>query len=103
MTLLEARRCSPVEFQVYNKAHLIRTEEKTRMLAMQAWLNQSVQATKKSGKKQVPAYKKFDEFYNVDKHFNDLFEVNSQKVKSKTLTSADKNRILSRSRKRGGK
>ena len=102
MTLLEARRCTPVEFQIYNKAHLIQMEEKTRMLALQAWLNQSVQATKKSGKKQVPAYKKFDEFYNADKHFNNLFEVSSRKVKPKILTLADKNRILSQSSKEGG-
>lgn len=103
MTLLEARRCTPVEFQIYSKAHLIRTEEKTRMLAMQAWMNQSVQATKKSGKKQMPKYKKFDEFYNTDEQFNSIFEADSQKVKSKTLTLADKNRILSQARKKGGK
>lgn len=70
---------------------------------MQAWLNQSVQATKKRGKTTVSAYKDFDEFYNSEEQFNRIFEISKLEEKPKALSLADKNRILSKSRKKGGK
>ena len=36
-------------------------------LALQAWMNQTVQATKGSEKHPQPMYKKFEDFYNVEK------------------------------------
>ena len=69
---------------------------------MQAWLNQSVQATKKRGKTTVSAYKDFDEFYNSEEQFNRIFESSKEKEKPKVLSLADRNRILSKSRKKGG-
>ena len=70
---------------------------------MQAWLNQSVQATKKRGKTTVSAYKDFDEFYNSEEQFNRIFESSKSEEKPKILSLADKNRMLSKSRKKGGK
>ena len=103
LSLLESKRCTPVDFEIYNKGYLIRSQEKTRLLAMQAWLNQSVQATKKRGKTSVSAYKDFDEFYNSEEQFNRIFESSKEEEKPKILSLADKNRILSKSRKKGGK
>ena len=37
---------------------------------MQAWLNQQVQATKQKGKKSVPIFSKFDDFFNYEERIN---------------------------------
>ena len=103
LSLLESKRCTPVDFEIYNKGYLIRNQEKTRLLAMQAWLNQSVKATKKRGKTSVSVYKDFDDFYNSEEQFNRIFESSKLEEKPKALSLADKNRILSKSRKKGGK
>ena len=103
LSLLESKRCTPVDFEIYNKGYLIRNQEKTRLLAMQAWLNQSVQATKKRGKTSVSVYKDFDDFYNSEEQFNRIFESPDSEEKPKILSLADKNRMLSKSRKKGGK
>ena len=92
LSLLESKRCTPVDFEIYNKGYLIRNQEKTRLLAMQAWLNQSVQATKKRGKTSVSAYKDFDDFYNSEEQFNRIFESLKEEEQPKVLSLADKNR-----------
>ena len=71
------------------------------MIALQAWMNQSVQATKKRGKTSVSAYKDFNDFYNSEEHFNQIFEPDTED-KPRVLSLAEKNRLLSQSRKKGG-
>ena len=95
------RSCTPVDFEIYNQGHSIKTQEKTRLIALQAWMNQAVQRTKKRGKSAVSAFKDFNEFYDSESEFNKLFEPKISE-KPKVLTLADKNRILSKRRKEGG-
>lgn len=101
MTELEARRCSPVSFRLNSKAHQVRTEEQRRMMALQAWMNQNVKATKKVGKNYQSLYKEFKEFYDAEKEFYDIFGIEKPK-NTNILSLADKNRILSQRRRRGG-
>lgn len=46
--------------------HLARVDKEYEM-HLQAWLNHVVTATKEQGKKQVPVYKSFKEFYDYEK------------------------------------
>ena len=101
LSLIEAKRCTPVDFEIYNQGYSIKTQEKTRLIALQAWMNQAVQRTKKRGKSTVSAFKDFNEFYDSEAEFNKLFESEISE-KPKVLTLADKNRILSQRRKKGG-
>ena len=39
---------------------------------LQAWLNHSVTATKEQGKKQVPVYKNFKEFFDYEKQIKEV-------------------------------
>lgn len=99
--MIEAKRCTPIDFEIYNKGYQVRNQEQTRMIALQAWMNQSVQATKKRGKTSVSAYKDFNDFYNSEEHFNQIFEPDTED-KPRVLSLAEKNRLLSQSRKKGG-
>ena len=75
----------------------MKNEEQSRFIALQAWMNQSVQATRKSGKDYKSIYKNFGDFYNTEEEFKNIFT--TKKEKPKLLTLADKNRLLS---KKGG-
>ncbi|WP_311431794.1 hypothetical protein [Facklamia hominis] len=105
MTLTEAKRCTPADFQIYSIAHEIKQEEQTKMIALQAWMNQSVQATKKVGKSFRSIYKSFDDFYDSNEQFRRIFNDSHEKqgfkpsVKERTLSLADKNRIINQIRK----
>lgn len=48
---------------------------------LQAWLNHAVTATKEQGKKQVPVYKKFQDFFDYEKRLKEI-----EKPKRKVLT-----------------
>lgn len=100
LSLLEAKRLTPADFQIYMKAYSVRQEEDTRRIALQAWMNQTVQAKKKSGKTYRPIYKKFEDFYNSSEQFERIFRQEKNGRENKTtnhgqkLSLADKNRIL---------
>lgn len=102
LSLLDSKRCTPVDFELYSKAHRIKDEEKTRMIALQAWMNQSVQGTKKVGKEYKSLFEEFNDFYDSEKQFNLIFDPNYEVDKPKLLTLADKNRLLNQ-RREGGK
>lgn len=48
------------------EAYAIKQTLKREDIAMQAWFNQTVQATKGSDKHPKPRYKNFKEFYNAE-------------------------------------
>ncbi|WP_249341836.1 hypothetical protein [Streptococcus hyovaginalis] len=101
MSYQEAYNTTLVEFQVYNLAYAIQLEEKRHHLAIQAWFNQSVQATKGKGKNTKSAYKTFDDFYNHQEMFNSLFEAPKKQPKQvKVLTIADRNRLMNQRMKK---
>lgn len=68
MSYVEAARTTLVEFEVYNTAYAIKQEDIRFNAAIQAWYNQTVQATKGKGKSVRSAYRTFNEFYDHEKN-----------------------------------
>nr|DAY24468.1 MAG TPA: hypothetical protein [Bacteriophage sp.] len=103
MTFLEASRTTLEEFEIYNMAYLIQQEDMRYHSAIQAWFNQTVQATKGKGKSARSAYKTFDDFYNHKDEFDKIFNKEEVKqVNNRRLSLADRNRRLNQSiRERG--
>lgn len=54
------------------KAYNLSRVDIERDMHLQAWLNHQVQATKEQGKKQIPVYKKFDEFFNYEQRIKEI-------------------------------
>lgn len=103
MTFLEASRTTLEEFEIYNMAYLIQQEDMRYHSAIQAWFNQTVQATKGKGKSARSAYKTFDDFYNHKNEFDKIFNKEEVKqVNNKRLSLADRNRRLNQSLKERG-
>jgi hypothetical protein len=103
MTFLEASRTTLEEFEIYNMAYLIQQEDLRYHSAIQAWFNQTVQATKGKGKSARSAYKTFDDFYNHKDEFDKIFNKEEVKqVNNKRLSLADRNRRLNQSLKERG-
>lgn len=96
MTFQEASQTTLEEFEIYNTAYLIQQEDRRYNSAIQAWFNQTVQATKGKGKNAKSAYRTFDDFYNHKNEFDKIF--NKKEVKpQKRLSLADINRQLNQS------
>ena len=103
MTFQEALRTTLEEFEIYNTAYLIQQEDRRYNSAIQAWFNQTVQATKGKGKSARSAYRTFDDFYNHKDEFDKIFNKEEVKqVNNKRLSLADRNRRLNRSMKERG-
>ncbi len=97
MTFLEASRTTLEEFEIYNMAYLIQQEDMRYHSAIQAWFNQTVQATKGKGKSARSAYRTFDDFYNHKDEFDKIFKKDEVKPSNKRLSLADRNRRLNQS------
>jgi hypothetical protein len=98
MTFQEASRTTLEEFEIYNTAYLIKQEDMRYHSAIQAWFNQTVQATKGKGKSARSAYRTFDDFYNHKDEFDKIFNKEEVKqVNNKRLSLADRNRRLNQS------
>ena len=69
--------------------------------AIQAWYNQTVQATKGKGKSVRSAYRTFNEFYDHEKEFSKIFKPEDTAPRSRALSLADKNRIINQQKKGG--
>jgi hypothetical protein len=103
MTFQEASRTTLEEFEIYNTAYLIQQEDRRYNSAIQAWFNQTVQATKGKGKSARSAFKTFDDFYNHKDEFDKIFKKDDVKqVNNKRLSLADRNRRLNQSLKERG-
>lgn len=64
------------DYAIQMKVHNLREIDKEHDMHLQAWLNARVQDTKEQGKKQVPVYKNFEQFYN---HKERLLEVEGKR------------------------
>lgn len=62
------------------KAFRLATVDKEYYMHMQAWLNHQVTATKKQGDKQIPAFKRFKDFYDYEKQIKAIEEPKEQKI-----------------------
>lgn len=98
MSYEEAGRVTLAQFQVYSKANLIKNQQQESMVARQAWMNQSVQATKGKGKNTKSAYSKYSDFYDDIESFENIFK-QKPKEETKPLTLADRNRLANQRRK----
>lgn len=63
--MYEIECLSPADYWLGMEAYAIKKTLDREDLALQAWMNQSVQATKGSDKHPQPAFKNFKEFYDV--------------------------------------
>lgn len=54
------------EYYLRIEAYQLQQAQIQGQLALQAWFNQAVQATKGTGKKPKPQYKKFKDFYDIE-------------------------------------
>ena len=103
ITFKEASRTTLEEFEIYNTAYLIQQEDRRYNSAIQAWFNQTVQATKGKGKSARSAFKTFDDFYNHKDEFDKIFRKEEVgQVKQKKMSLADRNRRLNQSMKERG-
>lgn len=103
MTFKEASRTTLEEFEIYNTAYLIQQEDMRYHSAIQAWFNQTVQATKGKGKSVRSAFKTFDDFYNHKDEFDKIFKKDDVgQVKQKKMSLADRNRRLNQSMRERG-
>lgn len=88
------------EFQIYQLAYQIRNRDRQHDIATQAWMNQSVQATKGKGKNVKSAYKSFDDFFDVNKVNGGIFKGGNKNKKKGEMSIAERNRLLNERRKK---
>lgn len=60
------------EYEAKMKAYRLSQVDKEQDMHMQAWLNHLVTATKEQGKKTVPVFKEFKEFFDYDKRLKEV-------------------------------
>ena len=88
------------EFQIYQLAYQIRNRDRQHDIATQAWMNQSVQATKGKGKNVKSAYKSFDDFFDVNKVNDGIFKGGNKNKKKGEMSIAERNRLLNEKEKK---
>ena len=89
----EVGRVTMREFSYYAEAERIKNDRNKRNIALQAWLNQTAQATNKKGDRS--AYQGFEDFYKKN------FE---EKSTEKEISIAERNYLMNkRKREEGGK
>lgn len=60
------------EYEMKMQAHNLAEVDKQYNMHLQAWLNHQATATKEQGKKQVPAFKKFEDFFDYKKRLKEV-------------------------------
>lgn len=83
------------EYETRMKAFSLKTLDRLHEMHIQAWLNQKVKATKTQGKKEVPMYKTFEDFFNYKEKENEILGI-------KTFKKQYVNNTRSQFSKKGG-
>lgn len=99
LSLIEARRTTLVDFDIYSTAYRLKTFEKANDMHHQAWLNSQVQSTNKQGK---PVYRTFKKFFDYEAEFIRSLRPYEQ-TKRTVVTLEDSNQRLQDFLKKGGK
>lgn len=60
------------EYEARMYAFRLKQADEELKMHKQAWINHQVTATKEQGKKQVPVYKSFKQFFDYEKHINNI-------------------------------
>ena len=63
--LKKVGRMTIKEYSLRMKAYRLKHVDELYMLHLQAWLSNQATATKQKGKKTVPFFKSFDEFFDI--------------------------------------
>lgn len=109
MSLLEAERLTPYEYQRYSRAFSIRQEDQWYLLARLAFDREVVQSERKEGKNYVRVFQSFQDYYNyeeaIDRIFNsDIYILQQDKrtaeKRKKKQTAMEMNARLREIRKR---
>ncbi len=95
MTILEAKRCTPVDFDILIEAKQLRDVDELYLIHRQAWANNIVQATRRNGK---PRYRTFDKFFDYEGLIEKVKY--GEKVVNEKTQMADMNLKLSAFRKK---
>ena len=69
------------------KAKSLKQVDTEYEIHLQAWVSHQVKAEKKQGKKTVPIYKKFDQFFNYEERIDNILK---PKKKEKELSSLER-------------
>lgn len=69
------------EYLLLMKAYNLKRVDKEFDYHLQAWLSQQVQATEQRGKRSVPVYKTFKDFFDYEERVNKILEPEPKKVK----------------------
>lgn len=96
--LLEAKRTTLTEFEIYAKMFAIKQVTEMNKLHQQAWLMMQIKATDKKGKSK---YRSFDKFFDYDKAYIQALRPGYKEPK--ILTLADSNMRLQNFLRKGGK
>lgn len=78
------------------KAFHLRMVDKEYLIHLQAWANRNVKAEKKSGRRRVPLYRRFDKFFDYEGRIKQVLG----KVKKKPV-STTASRYVEYMRERG--
>lgn len=76
---LEIARMSFNEYLMRMKVYQLQLLDKRELMYEQAWINYNVQATKMQGKKEVPVYRTFNEFFNKKEFENRILGIKENK------------------------
>ena len=69
------------------KAESLKRVDSEYEIHLQAWVSHQVKAEKKQGKKTVPVYEKFSQFFDYEKRINDVL---NPKKEEKKLTNLER-------------
>jgi len=84
-SLHEAEEMTLREYTYMMHVYNLKRVDKERDIHMTAFLNHAVTATKQVGKKQVPVYKTFKDFYDYEKEMNRVLKPYQKDSKLKQL------------------
>ena len=86
-TIEDAKRLTPYEYSLLMKAESMKRVDSEYEIHLQAWVNHQVKAEKEQGKKTVPIYKKFDQFFNYEERIDSILK---PKKEEKKLTNLER-------------
>lgn len=82
----EIDRMTLYEYELRQKARLLKEIDREHEIHLQAWANIAVQATKSQGKgKEVPVYKTYKQFFDYKKRVNEIVGKVANKVEQEKL------------------
>lgn len=76
---LEIARMSFKEYLMRMKVYQLQLLDKRELMHEQAWINHNVRATKMQGKKEVPVYRDFKDFFDKEKQERAILGIKENK------------------------